>query len=82
MWWSERERVCVCVDVRNREVETRCDELISKQDENERRETDGERANARRNGEEKPVFCEASYEYMSACVLPKPRARGKDSKPG
>ena len=58
VWWSERERerVCVCVDVRNREVETRCDELISKQDENERRETDGERANARRNGEREPVY--------------------------
>ena len=41
----ERESVCVCVDVRNREVETRCDELRSKQDENEKRESDDKRTN-------------------------------------
>ena len=52
----ERESVCVCVDVRNREVETRCDELRSKQDENEKRESDDERTGTSRGGESEPVY--------------------------
>ena len=74
--------MCVCVDVRNREVETRCDELRSKQDENEERESDDERTGTSRGGESEPVYCEANYVYMSAYGRPKPRARGKNSNPG